>query len=181
MATGNVFYSIVCILLGCLVSPIYAQPGMAEIREHFYNNVHLVTYPMVEYVNRSNEPVQEYIYEFEVFPGGSVSDVTFDYQECQQVELMANGGLHIYGPLGETFEAAPYAYQELENGEIKEIGIRYSRNGNQIYLDVDKYEWLQILTIEMRSIRGASSDATYPSPLEAKESNPRQFTGLIDD
>lgn len=142
------------------IFPLTAQSQTVEIHQHFYENIHLISYPVVEFETRSNQPLQEYEYEFEVFPGGDVSDIHFNYGSCQKIEILANGSLQVSGPLGNIFEAAPYAYQESVDGEKVEVDIKFNVENNEVKLVASSYEMAQILTIKMKSIKGSALEMT---------------------
>lgn len=158
------FFTVLLSLMVSVSTPLFAQNGMVKVVEHFYDNIHLISYPAVEYETRSNESVEEVQYEFEVFPGGDVSDIRFNYVLNGEVELLANGGLKVVSLNGQIYESAPYAYQESTNGDLIEIPVHFEIKETEIYLVAEAYEMAQILTIEMKSVSVLSTTTDTAAP-----------------
>ncbi len=175
----NNFFAILLTVVFASIQVALGQDGTVKVHEHYYDNIHLISYPVEEYANRSDEAVKEYHYEFEVFPGGYVSDIHFSYSICQNITAESNGSLTISGPLGEIYEATPYAYQEGPDGDVIEVPVRYEVNGKEAYLVADNYEMTQILTIELRSIRKAGSDEVQPAAPLVVEDNETPFISFM--
>lgn len=169
MLHTKLFFTALLLVMVNVSTPLFAQGGMAEVKEHFYDNIHLISYPIVEYATRSDEQVEERQYEFEVFPGGDVSEIRFNYALNGEVDLLANGSLKSTRPNGQTFESAPYAYQEGPNGEIVAIPVHFEIKDTEIYLVAGAYEMAQILTIEMKSVSVISTQTDTAAP--AKDMN----------
>ncbi len=154
-----------------------AQEMEVTVQEHIYDNIHLVSYPATTEASRGGSNIDVKNYDFEVFPGGDVSEIHFSYEGCEVVEVLANGTLRIEGAGGESVESLPYAYQEMSDGEIVEVAVNFVVNGNNVYLQADQYELMQVLTIEMKSARKITTQHN-PSPYMIEETQSFESTLL---
>lgn len=81
---------------------------------HIYENIHLHYYSLEGRLK----------YDYEVKPGGKISDIQLSYEGIQKLILNEKGQLVIQTEWGNFIEETPYSYQNIE-GNIVEIQIDY--------------------------------------------------------
>lgn len=168
MSTKNILTTLLLLTLPgvspLLFSQHFSQENMVEVHEHLYENVHMISYPIKESSSNDGEFMVAHRYEFEVFPGGYVSDIYLSIEDCDKVSFLEDGSIKITGPKGSRIEQAPFAYQEMPNGDIQRVNVSFRHEGSAIYLEVDDYEIAQVLTIEMETIQHMSSEMNSAAP-----------------
>ncbi len=155
MLRQQILFTTLLISITTAAFNVFGQNGTVEVKEHYYENIHLINYPSVFFESRGNEMMQEQRYEFEVFPGGDVSAIQLSFENCDNIELMANGGVAIINSLESIFESAPIAYQEDANGNRIDIEAHFVLTDHRVSIEIGPYEMSQVLTIEMKSVHSS--------------------------
>jgi gliding motility-associated-like protein len=79
-----------------------------------------------------------YKYEFIIAKAVNPSLIQMHYEGADKVRLQ-DGNLLVQVGKHQTIERAPFAYQEMENGEKQKVECRFVRKGNTISFSVGKY------------------------------------------
>ena len=69
-------------------------------------------------------------YDYIIQPGGEIEDIKVTYKGLDDIYIDGNGNLILVTSINQINEMAPYAYQFID-GEINEVSIKYSLEGNQ--------------------------------------------------
>jgi len=95
-----------------------------------YKNV----YPNIDWVLYvKNNEVE---YDFDIHPGGKVSDIQLEYGGASSLSVTENGGITAVTPMGTITEKKPYAY----GTDNKEVGASFSLKGNKVTFETSEHK-----------------------------------------
>lgn len=90
-------------------------------------------------------------YDLIAYPGSNPANIRLQYIGPQRMRIK-DGHLHIYTPMGEVIEVAPYAFQVIDNNKV-EIPCSYRLDGNILTFKISgKYNSGYPLIIDPRLI-----------------------------
>jgi len=136
-------------------------PGYQTLR---YRNV----YDNIDLVLHASESGMKY--EFEVRPGGHVSDIQIRYDGYDCSVEMPDGAVQFFGHDQCLQEGRPFTFQETEQGII-EVGSSYKLEQSLLSFNVDTYDEGRVLVIDPWSTFYGGNNEDYFYSIECDSKN----------